>query len=99
MSERSAAKSHVNPMTALACGVRGMGGARSCATDSPSRGGIVVETSGRYSEIAFPEDEVLVFDKLTGFAPCCGIHHIHGLCGASGNEITLRKSLPQIETE
>ena len=49
MSERSAAKSHVNPMTALACGVRGMGGARSCATDSPSRGGIVIETSGRYS--------------------------------------------------
>lgn len=49
MSERSAVKSHVNPMTALACGVRGMGGARSCATDSPSRGGIVVETPGRYS--------------------------------------------------
>lgn len=49
MSERSTVKSHVNPTTILACGVRGMGGARSCATDSPSRGGIVIETSGRYS--------------------------------------------------
>ena len=48
MSERSAVKSHVNPTTDLACGVRGMGGSRSCATDSPSRGGIVVETPGRY---------------------------------------------------
>ena len=99
MSECSAVKSHVNPMTALACGVRGMGGARSCATDSPSRGGIVIETSGRYSEIAFQRERCLFFDRINRIYTMLWDTPYPWFMRFSGNEITLWKSFSQIKTE
>ena len=55
-AERSAVKSHI---TALACDIHGTGG-RSCATDSPHSGRIVVETPERHSSTTFSEGTMFV---------------------------------------
>ena len=70
MSEHSAVKSHVNPTTALACGVRGMGGARFCATDSPSRAESWLKRRDGIPRLLSRGRDACFSTGLTGFTQC-----------------------------